>query len=619
MANLIQIDVEGVKKRIIGIDLGTTNSLVAHMVQGNPEVIKDDKGKVLLPSIITVFDDEHIVVGEEAKHLLLKETSKTVYSVKRLMGKSYQDVTDDLTFLTYHLLPKTEGLVRIEINGKEYTPIELSSMILKSLKKRAEEFFNDEIKQAVITVPAYFNDAQRQATKDAGKLAGLDVLRIVNEPTAAALAYGLDKKKEGIIAVYDLGGGTFDISILKVKNGIFEVLSTNGNTRLGGDDIDRKLMEFILKEIKEIYPDAVPSPSDIQIIRDYAEKIKCGLSSTDKYIVDMELPDSGIMYSRNFLIEDFEILVKEIIDKTIDPCEKAIKDAGLKPEEIEVVVLVGGSTRMPLVKRTVEQVFKKKPFDDLNPDEVVALGAAIQADILAGSRKDLLLLDVTPLSLGIETFGGVMSVIIPRNTTIPTKVTEAFTTFVDNQTGVDIHVLQGERELATDNRSLAKFTLKGIPPMKAGLPKVEVTFMVNADGILRVSAKELRTNLEQKVEVKPSYGLTDEEIEQMLMESIQYAEYDIKARMLIESKNEANALLKSIENVLAANRDSFSNEEINSVMNIMQTLRDTLQHDELTIIRSLTKELDNLTRPIAQRVMNETIQGALSTKNVDEI
>lgn len=620
MDNLLQIDLSNLKKgKVVGIDLGTTNSLIAYMNEGKPEVMKDDKGSGLVPSVITVYNDEHIVVGEEAKHLMIAETSKTVYSVKRLMGKSYQDVENDTNLLTYRLVPRSEGLVRIEINGKEYTPIELSAMILKELRNRAATFFNEPVTQAVITVPAYFNDAQRQATKDAGKLAGLDVLRIVNEPTAAALAYGLDKKGKSTIAVYDLGGGTFDISILKLKDGIFEVLATNGDTYLGGDDIDRKLMEFMLDEIRQIYPDFIPTPSELQIIRDNAEKIKCHLSTNDKYILDLFFDDSEVMYNRNFLREDLERLAREVIERTEEPCLKALSDAKLKPGDIDAVVLVGGSTRMPLVKKKVEEIFGQVPFDELNPDEVVALGAAVQADILSGGTKDILLLDVNPLSLGIETLGGIMSVIIPRNTTIPVKAMETYTTFVDNQTGVDIHVLQGERELVKDNRSLAKFTLKGIPPLKAGMPKVEVTFLINADGILQVSAKEIRTGIEQSIEVKPSYGLTDSEIEKMLQDSIKYAEYDIEQRMLIESKNEAESVINSIEKVFKEQEFLILPDEKESITKKINMLKYFIGKDDLPAIRNLTKELESLTRPIAERVMNDAINKALQDKNILDI
>ena len=620
MDNLLQIDLSNIKKgKVVGIDLGTTNSLVAYMSDGKPVVLKDEKGSGLVPSVITVYNDEHIVVGEEAKHLMITETSKTAYSVKRLMGKSYHDIEKESGYLTYRLIPKSEGLVRVEINGKEYTPIELSSMILKELKKRAGEYFGEPITQAVITVPAYFNDAQRQATKDAGKLAGLDVLRIVNEPTAAALAYGLDKKKKATIAVYDLGGGTFDISILKILDGIFEVLATNGDTYLGGDDIDRKIVEFMLDEIKQIYPDFYPSPSQMQTLRDYAEKIKCDLSYKDKYILDLFFDESDVMYNRNFLKEDIERLAAEVIDRTKEPCLNALKDANLKPEDIDAVVLVGGSTRMPLVKKTVEEIFGRKPFDDLNPDEVVALGAAIQADVLAGGTKDILLLDVNPLSLGIETLGGIMSVIIPRNTTIPIKAMETYTTFVDNQTGVDIHVLQGERELVKDNRSLAKFTLKGIPPMRAGMPKVEVSFLINADGILQVNAKEIRTGIEQAVDVKPSYGLTDDEIEKMLTDSIKYAESDIKNRMLIESKNEAQSVISSVEKVFAEHSELINQSEKDVIGKKTNMLKYFISKDDMSAMRNLTKELDTLTQPIAERVMNDAISKALQDKNILDI
>jgi Fe-S protein assembly chaperone HscA len=621
MDNLLQIDLSNVKKgRVVGIDLGTTNSLIASMEDDNrPIIIKGDNNNSLVPSIVTVYDDKHIIVGEEAKSLLTTETSKTIYSIKRLMGKSYSDVEKEKDYLTYTLVPRTEGLVRIEINNKEYTPIELSAMILRELKSRASQYFGEEVTQAVITVPAYFNDAQRQATKDAGKLAGFDVLRIINEPTAAALAYGLDKKVNATIAVYDLGGGTFDISILKLKDGVFEVLATNGDTHLGGDDVDKKLVEFIIDELKTLYPDYTPTPEQIQIIREYAENIKRYLSTNDKYILNIYFEEQDIMYSRNFLVDDIEIMASEVINKTKEPCLNSIKDANINIEDIDAVILVGGLTRMPLVKETVKELFKKEPFCGVNPDEVVALGAAIQADILAGSRKDVLLLDVTPLSLGIETIGGLMSVLIPRNTTIPIKATEIYTTFVDNQTGVDIHIFQGERELVKDNRSLANFTLKGIPPLKAGMAKIEVTFIINADGILQVMAKEKTTGIEQTVEVKPSYGLASSEIEKMLNDSLIYAESDIRQKMLIESKNEAESVAKAIENVFKQNEDIIPKPKQEEILKKVNMLKYFANKDDLSAIRSYLKEIEELTKPIAEKVMNTVISHALQDKNVNDI
>jgi Fe-S protein assembly chaperone HscA len=623
MDNLLQIDLSKVKKRkVVGIDLGTTNSLIAYMKGDKPVVIKDDNDKSLVPSVITVYDDKHIVVGQEAKSLLTTETNKTIYSVKRLMGKSYSDIRNEQDYLTYKLVPKTEGLVRIEINNKEYTPIELSAMILRELKSKATKYFNEDVTQAVITVPAYFNDAQRQATKDAGKLARFDVLRIINEPTAAALAYGLDKKENATIAVYDLGGGTFDISILKLKDGVFEVLATNGDTYLGGDDIDKKLVEYIIDELKMVYPDYQPTPTHIQIIREYAEDVKCYLSTHDKYILNIFFEDCDVMYNRNFLIGDIENMSFEIIEKTKLPCLNAIKDAKITTKDIDAIILVGGLTRMPLVRETVRDLFGKEPFFDINPDEAVALGAAIQADILAGSRKDILLLDVTPLSLGIETMGGLMSVLIPRNTTIPIKATETYTTFADNQTGVDINVFQGERELVKDNRSLAKFTLKGIPPMKAGLAKVKVTFAINADGILQVTAEETTTKIEQTVEITPSYGLTNSEIEKMLNDSLIFAESDIQQKMLIESKHEADIIIKAIENVFEKNKGILKKEEEEEILKKVNMLKYFISKDDISAIsaiRNCIKEIEVLTKPIAEEVMNKSIRNILQNKNIEDV
>ncbi|HZK76487.1 MAG TPA: molecular chaperone DnaK, partial [Candidatus Kapabacteria bacterium] len=536
--------------RVVGIDLGTTNSLVAYLDHGTAKIIEGTDGR-LVPSVVTLNDRGDVVaVGEKARERSMQDAQHTVYSVKRLMGKSYQDVKKESAMLGYRLVPADEGLVRIQIGQKLFTPIELSSYVLVELKRRAENFFNELVTRAVITVPAYFNDSQRHATKDAGRLAGLDVLRIISEPTAAALAYGLDKTKEGIVAVYDLGGGTFDISILKITNGIFEVLSTNGDTYLGGDDIDRRLMELFITQIQYMTPTFAPTPEQLQKIRRIAEQVKISLSLQQHVLVEIDLPESGIAYRRNLTYQEFERVAKSIIERTRKPCEDALRDAKLRADEIEEVVLVGGATRMPMVKALVKEIFQRKPHDELNPDETVALGAAIQADILAGSTKDILLLDVTPLSLGIETMGGMMSTIIPRNTTIPTKVSDTYTTFVDNQTGVEINVFQGERDFVKDNRHLASFTLKGIPPMPAGAAKVDVTFLIDADGILQVRARETHTGTEQQVEVKPSYGLSEEEISRMLRESVEHAPADIAARRLVEAKTEAQRILSATEKVL---------------------------------------------------------------------
>jgi Fe-S protein assembly chaperone HscA len=620
MSGLVQIDLGRFKKRVVGIDLGTTNSLVAYMDGNTPVVIADRNGEKLVPSVISVLNDQVTLVGREAKHHLLTDTERTVYSVKRLMGKSFSDVEKDSHLLTYRFAPQREGLIKIQIGGRTYTPIELSAIILKELKRRAEDIWGAPVSQAVITVPAYFNDAQRQATKDSGRLAGLDVIRIVNEPTAAALAYGLDKKKEGTVAVYDLGGGTFDVSILKLKGGVFEVLSTNGDTYLGGDDIDRRLMELVLHEINdECGVDLQSSPQVLQEIRETVERAKCELSSSERTYFELHFPKYGVEYEKELTRTELEDLSGPIVDRTRKPCEQALKDAGLKPEDVDTVVLVGGSTRMPLVKKTVEELFQRRPYDEINPDEVVALGAAVQADILAGGRKDVLLLDVTPLSLGIETLGGVMSVLIPRNTTIPAKASELFTTFADNQTGVNVNVYQGERELVQDNRKLGEFVLKGIPQMPAGMPKIEVGFIIDADGILQVRAKELRTGIEQSTDVKPSYGLTDDEIEKMLRESVEFAQADITQRMLIEARNQAEAVIKALEKSIGAYSAMLEGNEEKEIESVLSELRASLKGEDHHLIQDLAKKLDGVTLGFAQRIMNLTVNEALKSKKVSEI
>ena len=591
------------KGRVVGIDLGTTNSLVAYVENGVAKIIEGPDGKIV-PSVVTIDDYGSVVaIGQKARQRSMQDASHTVYSVKRLMGKSYQDVKKEAGVLSYRLVPADEGLVRIQIGSKLYTPIELSSFVLRELKRRAEDYFNEPVTRAVITVPAYFNDAQRHATKDAGKLAGLDVLRIINEPTAAALAYGLDRKNDGTVAVYDLGGGTFDISILKIKNGIFEVLSTNGDTYLGGDDIDRRLMELFITQIKHLTPSFEPTPEQLQKIRTIAESAKITLTTQQHVMVEIDLPESGVAYRRNLTLDEFRRIAKTVIDRTRKPCEDAIRDAKIPLDDIDEVVLVGGSTRMPMVRALVKEIFQRKPHDELNPDETVALGAAIQADVLAGRTKDVLLLDVTPLSLGIETMGGMMSTIIARNTTIPAKATDMYTTFADNQTGVEINVFQGERDFVKDNRHLASFTLKGIPPLPAGAAKVDVTFLIDADGILQVHAIEAHTGVEQQVEVRPSYGLSPEEIEQMLRDSIVNASTDIVARRLAEAKTEAQRILGATEKVLGQLRRGQLNisaaklRELNvaNVIDSLYALRRAVNGEDAAEITKQQKLLENAT------------------------
>ncbi len=605
--------------RIVGIDLGTTNSLVAYVedTTGLPRVIPDAEGRVLLPSVVA-FTPDGILVGEPARRQLARRPRSTVYSVKRLMGRGFEDVKAELAYLPFAVRP-ADGIVRLDVGGgREVTPPEVSAVILRALKERAEGHFGEPVEKAVITVPAYFNDSQRQATRDAGRIAGLDVVRILNEPTAASLAYGLHRLHEGIVAVYDLGGGTFDISLLRVKDGIFEVLATNGDTHLGGDDFDRALVVHLLEDIRARHgADLSGDPEAMQELRLAAEAAKVRLSFEERTALTIPLED--FTYHAVLSRADLERLIEPLVERTLGPCRLALADAGLQPAEIGAVVLVGGSTRVPLVRRRVEELFGRTPHSQLNPDEVVALGAAVQARILTGGITSMLLLDVTPLSLGIETLGGVVSVLIPRNTTIPTSAREMFTTSVDGQTVVDLHVVQGERELVKDCRSLARFELRDIDPMPAGMPKIEVTFLIDANGLLQVTARELRTGKAASIEVKPTYGLSDADVQRMVEESFRYAEADVEARLLIETRNEADTVMTHVRRALRQGGHLVSAEERAAIEAALGGLERARATEDRELIREKTTALNRATEHLAEVMMDAALRGALESQRAAEI
>ncbi len=591
--------------KIIGIDLGTTNSVVAVMEGGESVVIANQEGGRTTPSVVAFTKGGERLAGQVAKRQAVTNAENTVYSIKRFMGRRYEEVTEEMKMVPYKVTRSSNGDARVDISGKEYSPPEISAMILQKLKSAAEDYIGQKIDKAVITVPAYFNDSQRQATKDAGRIAGLEVLRIINEPTAAALAYGLDKKKDETIAVYDFGGGTFDISILEVGEGVVEVKATNGDTHLGGDNIDQRIIDWIIEEFKKDQGiDLSKDKMALQRLKEAAEKAKMELSTVQETEITLPFITADATGPKHLNLKltraKFESLVDDILQRSIGPCKQALADAGVKPSDIDEVVLVGGSTRIPKVQQIVRDLFGKEPHRGVNPDEVVAVGAAVQAGVLGGEVKDVLLLDVTPLSLGIETLGSVFTKLIDRNTTIPTRKSEIFSTAADNQTSVEIHVLQGERPMARDNRTLGKFHLVGIPPAPRGIPQIEVTFDIDANGIVNVSAKDLGTGKEQKITITSSSGLSKDDINKMVREAESHAEDDKRKREEIEARNRADSLVYSTEKVLRENRDKLSDSDVKSVEAAIADCKKALDGTDIDAINRAADALMQASHKVAE-------------------
>ncbi len=603
--------------RVVGIDLGTTFSLAAYIQDGNPVAVRDENGNALVPSVISFHDDGTVLVGSEARKRALSDPEHTIFSVKRLMGRTLADLQATLKLIPHQIVEREiepgRKVLHVRIGDKEYSPEELSAMILREVRSRS-----GNPTKAVITVPAYFDDSQRQATRDAGRIAGLDVLRIVNEPTAAALAYGLDRAKSGTVAVYDLGGGTFDCSILSLSDGVFKVLSTNGDTYLGGDDFDRAIMAVAANEMGINLEQR--DPQLLQHLRDRAEQVKIALSSASTAEFALVVPERGFRYQRTFTQLELESILKPFIDRSLERCRVALRDADMRKDQIDEVVLVGGSTRIPYVRKRVGEFFGRKPHTELNPDEVVALGAAVQADILTGGRRHTLLLDVVPLSLGIETLGGVVDKVIYRNTTVPCRPPATrYTTFVDNQTAIDINIYQGERELTKDCRLLGKFKLGGIPPMPAQMAQVDVTFQVDANGMLSVSAKELRSGQQAAVTVQAGHGLSQDEVERLVLESVDHAHEDFKKRRFIELKNKADADLRHTEKALLSAGDTLSVHERARIVNAREALQAALATNDVEVLQRTATAFGEATLPLAEHVMNAVVKKALSGTNPDEL